>query len=171
MRLRLSLRRAFTLSVAGAIFAVSSAAFAQLSDLPVKAGLWETHVITKVGANAMDAGPGQVCFTAGTTMGDYLTATNKSIPGVKCTISNKVVTAHGISYDTECTGDTASSKGHIVVQVPDADHFSGTSHTTVNRTSHGKPQTMAIDKTFSAKFLRAGCGDVKPEVTPGQSFK
>jgi hypothetical protein len=27
---------------------------------------------------------------------------------------------------------------------------------------------MAIDKTFSAKFLRAACGDVKPLVLPSQ---
>ena len=161
-------RLVLALSAAATILAVPAALLAQLSDLPVKAGLWESHVVTKAGANAMDAGPTQACFTAGTTMGDYLTATNKSVPGVKCAISNKVVTAHTISYDTECTGDTASSKGHTDLQVPDADHLSGTSHTTVNRTSHGKSLTMSIDKTFSAKFLGAACGDVKPLVAPAQ---
>jgi uncharacterized membrane protein len=169
MKPRLSPPRALTLAAAAAILAYPSGLLAQLSDLPVKAGLWETHVLTKAGANAMDAGPGRACFTAGTTMGDYLTATNKNAPGVKCTISNKVVTAHGISYDTECTGATASSKGHIDLQVPDTDHFNGNSHTTVSRTSHGKSQTMAIDKTFSAKFLGPTCGDVEPLLVPGKN--
>jgi len=168
MKPRLSQHLALSVSVAAAILAVPAVLFAQLSDLPVKAGLWETHVVTKAGSNAVDAGPARACFTAGTTLGDYLTATNGSVPGVKCTISNKAVTAHGISYDTECTGATASSKGHIDFQVPDTDHFSGTSHTTVNRTSHGKPLTMSIDKTFSAKFLSAACGDVKPVLVPGK---
>jgi uncharacterized membrane protein len=82
MKPRLLPRRALTISAAAATLAVPAALVAQLSDLPVRAGLWETHVVTKVGGNAMDAGPGHACFTAGTTMSDYLTATNKSELGV-----------------------------------------------------------------------------------------
>lgn len=149
------------------VLSVPTALIAQLSDLPVNAGLWKTHVTTKIGERTMDAGPDQVCFTAGTTLGDYLTATNKSSPGVKCTVSNRNVTAHGISYDTTCTGDAASSKGHIDFHLTDPEHFSGTSNTTVSGTSKGKSVTTEIDKTFSAEFVSAKCGDVAPLVVPG----
>lgn len=45
------------------------------------------------------------------------------------------------------------SQGDIDFQLTDAEHFSGTSHTTVTGTAKGKPVNMAIDKTFTAKFL------------------
>jgi Protein of unknown function (DUF3617) len=143
-----------------------STLIAQLSDLPVKPGLWETHVNTKVGSSSLDGGAEQSCFSAGTTLGDYLTATNKGVAGTKCSVSNKVLTAHGISYDTACSGQSMASKGHIDFQLTDAGHFGGTSHTTVTGTSRGKPVNMAIDKTFTAKFLKSDCGDVKPLVVP-----
>src|SRR5581483_6664081 len=150
MTSRLSPRRTIAILALATMLFVPAVSSAQLSDLPVKAGLWQTHVVTKIGARFMDAGPSKACFTAGTTMSDYITATNKSAPGVKCTITNRVTTARGVSYDTECTGDTARSKGHTELQIPDADHFNGTSHTSVSSSNRGKSQTMAIDKTFSA---------------------
>jgi hypothetical protein len=69
----------------------------------------------------------QSCFSAGTTLGDYLTATNKGTPGAQCSVSNNVQTARGISYDTACTGQSMASKGHIDFNLTDAEHFSGTS--------------------------------------------
>ena len=110
----------------------------------------------------------QSCFSAGTTLGDYLTATNKGTPGAQCSVNNKVQTAHGISYDTTCTSQSMASKGHIDFQLPDAEHFSGTSHTTVTGTTQGRPINTAIDKTFAAKFLASDCGSVKPLVVPSQ---
>jgi len=154
---------------AAAALVASLSLFAQLSDVPVRPGLWETHVITKIGANAIDAGPEQVCFSAGTTLGDYLTATNKTVPGVKCTVSNRSVAANNISYDTRCTGETGTSTGHIDFHVPDANHISGSSHTAVTRTSHDKSTTMEIDKTFSGTFVRSACGEVAPLVVPNHS--
>jgi hypothetical protein len=138
---------------------------AQLSDLPIKAGLWETHVSVNHGSPIA----GQSCFSAGTTLSDYLTATNKAASGTQCSIANKVQTAHGIAYDTACNGQSMSSKGHIDFQLPDAQHFSGTSHTTVTGALHGAPVNMAIDKTFTAKFLNSDCGGVKPVVVPSSS--
>jgi hypothetical protein len=145
---------------------------AQLSDLPVKPGLWEAQVTSKVGTMGM-MGPASAryCFSAGTTLGDYLTATNKGAPGAQCGVSNKVQTAHGISYDTTCTSQSMATKGHIDFQLPDAEHFSGTSHTTATGTTQGKPINTVIDKTFAAKFLASDCGSVKPLVVPSSTPK
>jgi Protein of unknown function (DUF3617) len=154
----------FILCVAALFLAGPSTLLAQLSDLPLKPGLWETHVTTKAGATNNSVA-GQSCFTAGTTLGDYLTASNKG-SGAQCSISNKVQSAHAISYDTACSGAGAGSKGHIDFQMSGTESFSGTSHTTVTGSMQGKPINMVIDKAFSAKFLRSDCGDVKPLVTP-----
>jgi Protein of unknown function (DUF3617) len=145
----------------GAIFLTApSISRAQLSDLPVRPGLWEAQV----SMNGSAPVPGQYCFSAGTTLGDYLTASNKGTPGAQCSVSNKVKTARGVSYDTACTSQAMNSEGHIDVQLPDSEHFSGTSHTTVTRTGGGKP--MNIDKTFKATFAKSNCGSVKPLVIP-----
>jgi hypothetical protein len=160
----------FFLCTAAVFLAAPSTLLAQLSDLPIKAGLWETHVSTKAGASNIN-GEGQSCFSAGTTLGDYLTATNKGVAGTTCNVSNKVHTAHGISYDTVCTGRSIGSKGHIDFQLTDAEHFSGTSHTTVTGTAQGKPMNMAIDKTFTAKFMASDCGNVNPLVVPSSPGK
>jgi Protein of unknown function (DUF3617) len=163
--MRLSNRSSFfVLCAAAALLAGPSTLLAQLSDLPVKAGLWETHVSTRAGASTMDAGAAQFCFTAGTTLGEYLTATNQGVAGTKCNVSKKANAPHGLSYDTVCNGRDVASNGHIDVQLRDAEHFSGSSHTTVTGSAHGKPLNMAIDKTFTAKFLSSDCGNVKPFV-------
>jgi len=136
---------------------------AQLNDLPLKPGLWETQVSLNHGASMA----GKVCFTAGTTLADYLTATNKSA-GAQCSVTNKVATAHGLAFDNVCTNATMSTKGHIDFQLADSEHFSGSSHTTVSGTAAaGKPVNMTLDKTFTAKFVGADCGAVKPVVVPG----
>jgi hypothetical protein len=57
-----------------------------------------------------------------------------------------------------------SSKGHIETQLADAEHFSGSSNTAVT----SNRRNMEFDKTFGAKFLCAGCGDVVPIVKPGK---
>jgi hypothetical protein len=155
----------FLFLCAAGLFLAASTLLAQLSDIPVKAGLWGTHVTVKAGpSNVSD--DAQYCFSAGTTLGDYLTATNRSIPGTTCNTSNKINTAHGVSYDTVCSGGSMGSKGHIDFQLTDAEHFSGTSHTTVTGASQGKSVNMVVDKTFNAKFLGADCGSVKPLVVP-----
>jgi hypothetical protein len=138
---------------------------AQLSDLPIRAGLWETQVSVNHGSPIA----GRSCFSAGTTLSDYLTATNKAVSGTQCSVANKTKIAHGIAYDTTCNGPSMSSQGHIDFQLPDAEHFNGTSHTTVTGTVHGTPVNMAIDKTFTAKFVSSDCGSVKPVVVPSSS--
>ena len=163
--------RMFVLCATAVFLAGSSTLLAQLSDLPVKAGLWEAHVSTKAGASSLDSGAVRYCFSAGTTLADYLTATNRAVAGTQCKVSNKVQTAHQISYDTVCNGQSMGSKGHIDFQLPDGEHFSGTSHTTVTGTTQGRAVNMAIDKAFTAKFVASDCGNVKPLVVPSSSVK
>ena len=158
------------LCASAAFTALPSTLMAQLSDVPVKPGLWQAHVSTKAGATDLSADK-QYCFSAGTTLADYLTATYKAVPGTTCTVSNKIQTAHGISYDTACSGGSAGSNGHIDFQLPDAEHFNGTSKTKVTGTSGGKPLNMEVDKTFTAKFLASGCGDVQPLIVPSSHGK
>ena len=54
------------------------------------------------------------------TLADYMSALNQSAGGTRCTISNRVQTAHGLSYDSACTGATLSSKGHADFKLSDA---------------------------------------------------
>lgn len=158
------------LCAAAAFAALPSTLLAQLSDLPVKPGLWQAHVTTKAGATDVSA-DAQYCFSAGTTLSDYLTATYKAVPGTTCKVSNKVQTARGVSYDTACSGGSMGSNGHIDFQLPDAEHFNGTSKTKVTGTSGGQPLNMEVDKIFAAKFVASGCGDVKPVIVPSAHGK
>jgi hypothetical protein len=155
------------LSAAAVLLLGTLTMLAQLSDLPIKPGLWQTQVSVNHGSPIA----GQSCFSAGTTLGDYLTATNKSAQGTQCSVAGKVQTAHGIAYDTACNGTSLSSKGHIDFQLSDAEHFSGTSHTTVSGSVRGAPVNMVIDKTFTAKFLSSDCGAIKPIVVPSSPAK
>ena len=112
-----------------AIFlAGSSNLFAQVADLPLKAGLWETQVKIKMGNAGTDNDEpvtSQVCFSAGLTLAGYMSALNHVAGGTRCTVSNRVRTDHGLSYDSACTGATLSSKGHADFKLADANHFSG----------------------------------------------
>jgi hypothetical protein len=51
-----------------------------LSDLPVRPGLWDDQV----SVNGSESVSARYCFSAGTTLGDYLTASNKGAPGAQC---------------------------------------------------------------------------------------
>lgn len=160
----------------GGFLVASATLLAQVADLPIKAGLWETQVNVKMGsAKTNDEVPvtNQVCFTAGLTVASYMSAMNRSagVGGAHCTVSNKIETAHGLSYDSACVGPAMSSKGHADFKLSDADHFSGTSHTTVTGTAQGKAINTTIDKTFSAKFLSPDCGNVEPTVIPPANGK
>jgi hypothetical protein len=159
--------RLFVVCAAVVVLAGPSILLAQLSDLPIQAGLWETQVRMISGIANGQTRAARVCFSAGTTLGDYLTATNRGGASAECSATKAVTSAHEIAFDTACSGRTMTSKGHIEVELTDAEHFSGQSHTTVIGAGHGKPVTTTIDKRFSATFLASDCGDVKPLVVPG----
>jgi len=147
---------------AAALLAGGGRMLAQVADLPLKPGLWEADVTVKSAASNVDSGPEQVCFTAGMTLGEYVAATNHGASGTKCDVTNKVVTAQAISYDTVCTGPHTNAKGHADFHLSDAAHFTGSSHMTTTGSSRGKAMTITVDKTYTAKFVNASCGSVKP---------
>jgi hypothetical protein len=149
-----------------AAFLGSSRLLAQVADLPIKPGLWEANVNVKSGASNIDSGPEQVCFTAGMTLGEYIAATNHGASGTKCDVTNRIVTPQEISYDTVCSGPHTDAKGHVDFHLIDPAHFNGTSHMTSTGKAQGKSLAITLDKTFSAKFLSASCGSVKPMAVP-----
>jgi hypothetical protein len=134
---------------------------AQTADIPINPGLWETNVSVN-GAGPVHA---QVCFTAGTKLGDYITASNRGATGAQCSATSTSQGGHGLSFDTVCKSAQFSSKGHITLQAVEAGQFSGTSQTVV---TDGKSINMTINKTFSGKFVNSACGSVKPMVAPGR---
>jgi hypothetical protein len=161
----------FAMCAVAVLLAAPSVLLAQVADVPIKAGLWDTQINVKIGSvsGGHDTPVSrQMCFTAGMTVASYMSALNRSAgaDGAHCTVSNKVQTAHGLSYDSACTGGAMSTKGHADFQLPDADHFSGSSHTTVTGSAGGNPVNTTVDKTFSAKFLSSNCGNVQPTVIP-----
>jgi hypothetical protein len=107
------------------------------------------------------------CFTAGTKMSDYLTASNRGSAQAKCSVTNKTQSGKTVSFDNVCTSQQMTSKGHITIQLQGADHITGSSHTTVSGSAQGHAINMSIDKTFNGKFVSADCGQVKPMV-PGK---
>lgn len=155
--------RRLTLCAASLFFTGVSALFAQLADVPLKPGLWNTQVVVNMDPIDPDREPisTQACFSAGTTIPGYIDALTKSAPNVQCNVTNKVQTAHHITFDTTCTSPTVSSKSHHDFQIADAEHFSGSSRSTVTGTANGQPINMEMSKTFTAKFVSADCGNVK----------
>ena len=156
--------RPLPLCAASLLLTGISALVAQLADIPIKPGLWNTRVVLKLDPKDPDNQPitGQACFTAGTTISSYLNAMTRSAPDIKCVVSNKIQTAHRVTFDTACTSSTIATRSHHDFQLTDADHFSGTSHTTLAGNVDGRPINRELSKTFSATFQSSDCGNVKP---------
>jgi len=152
------------LCAAAIAFTVPATLRAQLADIPIKPGLWETEVIVSIRPTPVKA---QACFTAGTTLRDYITAVGKGSPGLTCTVTKGPATAHSLVFDYACKDANMTSNTHADFQSLDLEHFSGSSHATVTGSMQGKPINMTLDKTFTGKFLGADCGTVKPVVVPG----
>jgi hypothetical protein len=163
--------RTLILCVALLLLLSVSALIAQVADLPIKPGLWNTQVVLKMGADDKDTRPisQQACFTAGSTISGYLTALTKSLPDIKCTVASKVQTGHHLVFDTICTGPTLSSKAHHDFNLADPEHFSGSSHTAMSGSMQGHPVNMEMSKTFTGTFVSSDCGTVKPlDLTPAK---
>jgi Protein of unknown function (DUF3617) len=144
---------------------------AQLAGMPIKPGLWESTVTMDMGmpggAKPMTR---QVCYSASMTMDQYMNQLLKQTPGIQCTMSNRIATAHGVTLDQTCVGTVAGgtmkTSGHIVLEFPDSEHVSAKTHSTMSGTMQGKPMDMTMDMTSSAKFISSDCGNVKPLVMP-----
>jgi hypothetical protein len=106
----------------------------------------------------------QACFAADTNMDNLLNQAQQrsSGGGMQCSFTNRVQTAQGASYDMSCAGPMGSAQGHTSYHVIDDEHFTSTTHLTINGKAQGQTMTMSRDATTTAKYVGADCGDVKP---------
>jgi hypothetical protein len=151
---------------AAAALCWAPSAFAQNVNLAFKPGLWEVTV----SLNKAPSKTTRACFTAGTTLDNYLTVTNRGIGSTTCTVSNKVQKGRGISFDNACTSGTLASQGHFDFQLPDGQNFTGTSHIAITGTAQDKPVNRTLDREFTAKFINVDCGTVAAlDITPAKA--
>lgn len=176
------------------LFVATVGARAQSAPSPIKPGLWETQVSStmvmqlppeveaKIAAmpaaqqaqvrSMMGGGAGsapvsttkQVCIASGTSVDSLLNQAQRS--GSKCSVTNRVQTPDGASFDINCTMPEGTATGHTTLHMVDADHVTSTSHMTVAGSAQGRTMNMTMDGTASAKFVSADCGDVKPYTPP-----
>ena len=88
---------------------------------------------------------------------------------MKCTFSNRQETANGASFDTSCSMERGTMKGHSDFDMTDDEHVGGTTHLEGTMASQrGGTVSMKIESTSTSKYLGADCGDVKPPATAAQ---
>ena len=117
-----------------------------------------------MGGGARPAGmTTQVCIAPNTNMDSLLNqAQQRSSSAMQCSFTNRVQTSQGASYDMSCTGTMGSAQGHTSYHVADDEHFSSTTHLTINGKSQGQTMTMTRDLSTTGSYVSADCGDVKP---------
>jgi hypothetical protein len=109
----------------------------------------------------------QVCIAPNTNMDSLLNqAQQRSSGGMQCSFTNRVQTAQSASYDMSCTGPMGSAQGHTSYHAADDEHFSSTTHMTINGKSQGQSITMTHDISTTGTYVSADCGDVKPMGPP-----
>jgi hypothetical protein len=159
------------------------------STLPVKQGLWETTVTStnqvtlppdveaKIAAmpaaqqamirqNMGGAKPAsstnKSCIASTVTMDQFLNQQQQNSQ-MKCTFTNRQMTATGASFDTSCTMQQGTATGHSQFTFVDDEHVTGQTHMTVNMTTAKGSGQATLDSTMSMKYLGADCGSVKPD--------
>jgi hypothetical protein len=161
-------------------FCAAAAATAQTATpLPVKMGLWETSVTSKMGG--MQLPPDVVA---------RLQAMGRPVPGAPhtivsqgcltpsewqkemeqmnkpnnsdCEFTNRQYGAGKYSFDVSCkTQRGATMAGHLEMLIDDREHSHGSYHMTSDQAgSNGQPFSM--DATIETHFVSADCGDVQP---------
>lgn len=101
------------------------------------------------------------CVAPNTTVDSLIADSQRNGP-MKCTISNKSVTAGGGSFDTNCTGDGSTATAHVQFTREDDEHATGKMHMTITSTRNGRDMNASSDSTIHYKYLGSDCGDVKP---------
>jgi hypothetical protein len=107
----------------------------------------------------------KTCIAPGSTLDNMLDRSQQN-SAMSCSFTNRTQTATGASFDMECTGKTASAKGHTDIHTVDADHVTTTTHLTMTGTAPGHPMNATMDTTGTAHFISPDCGDVKPYTPP-----
>lgn len=163
-------------------------------SIPIKPGLWETTVSStnvmslppETEARIANMPPEQQAMIRARMGGAPATSTHKSCvatkqsmddfldqakerTGMRCTFSNRQETTHGASFDTSCSTERGTMKGHSDFHMADDEHVSGTTHVegTMN-SQRGGTVTMKIESTMTSKYLGSDCGDVKPATPAAQ---
>lgn len=146
---------------------------------PVKMGLWESTIASKIGgltippdvAARLQAMGRPVPGATPTTIVTQSCMTKeewaKSIEKMnnneaKCTYTNRTFTAQKFSFDMSCTSERGGVfSGHFEMLIDDDEHTHGTAHMKSEATGPNG-QAMTIDTTLNSHYLAADCGDVKP---------
>lgn len=161
------------------VVVVGQLAWAQ-SAPPIKIGLWEntatvtttTHLPPEASAKmnapggVMTMPPRVVTTKTCHTASDWAKSIAAVNQGKNCTISNKVMTAKGMSMDMTCSvpGQGAST-GHIDVVFDSTEQVHSTMHMTFTGAAtaqHGTGFSSTMDVKSEGHYLGADCGDVKP---------
>ncbi|MDP9051177.1 MAG: DUF3617 domain-containing protein [Acidobacteriota bacterium] len=175
--------------VSGLVLVLMCAAtgLGQVGAAPIKPGLWETQVTStnvmsmppEMESRMAAMPPEQQAMMRSRMGGAPVTTTHKGCmasqasmdsmlndaqqkAGLKCTFSNRQETGSTLSFDTACTMQQTTMKGHSTFHVVDADHATGTTHMEGTMTTPRGSTTMKFDSKMSSKYLGADCGDVKP---------
>lgn len=164
-------------------FFFSTLALAQTTQLDMKEGLWEITV-----SHSMTGGP-QMPTISQEDLAQMPAAQRAQIEGMMKRVSGSTTThkecvtkesiAKNRAFNSRhkdcehvalkssskhfeaqfnCDAKHGKSKGKLTVKVVDANTVTGTMHTT----SKAEGSDLAVDVTFTSKYLGADCGDVKP---------
>ena len=152
---------------AAAVVPAFAAAFFQMpATPPMKMGLWETTVNTKM--SGMDLPPGmnvpglgnntttvKVCMTPESyakNLGGSTNARQKD-----CVRSNEVWTAKGYAFDLSC--NAGKMTGHFQIIFDNDTESHGVTHMTMNTGG----RSMQMDSISTSKFLSSDCGGIAPD--------
>lgn len=146
---------------------------------PVKMGLWETSVTSKMGGMQLPPDvvaklqamgrpvPGAPHTTVShgcLTPAEWQQGMEKmNQPGsAECEYSNQQAGSGKYSFDVSCkTQRGMTLKGHLEMLIVDDEHSHGSYHMTSDGPGPGG-QPFSMDATIETHYLAADCGDVQP---------
>ena len=159
--------------------ATGQVALAQ-SAPPIKMGLWAdtatvtttTHLPPEVAAKinapggVMTLPPRVINTNICHTAADWTRSIAGANQAKNCTMTNKVVTAKGMSMDMTCTvPNQGTSTGHIDAVFDSPEQVHSTVHmafTGAPKAQNGAGMSTTVDIKSESHYVSADCGDVKP---------
>lgn len=164
------------LCVVAVLIASCSAASAQ-SAPPIKMGLWETTVVSKISglqippevAERMKAMgrsiPGSEPRTTVTqgclTPEKWKETLSKAQQNQDCHMKNLKQDSSGMSADIDCKSDRGSSTGHMQMTFVSAEKTHGTMH--IETITERQPQPIVMDFTLDSAFQGSDCKGISPD--------
>lgn len=145
---------------------------------PVKMGLWETTLTSKIGGMTLPPDvvarlqamgrpvPGAPhttvthgCLTPAEWQKD-MERMNKP-NNADCDFSNQEASSSKYSFDISCKTRGGTMNGHLEMLIDDSGHSHGSYHMSSDQTGPNG-QTFSMDATIETHYLGADCGDVQP---------